>query len=85
MTPSDLIDSEAAHAANLERFPLRKAIFVRHGGDYDYEALLFADEFKNVYRCPNCLHTATLEFFDAAGADDGCVFCPKCSEELRLA
>ena len=74
---TDLTDTPEQHAAELERFPLRKAIQC-------VSATLFADRLECVYRCPNCQHETTLEKFDAAGADDGCVFCPQCSEELIL-
>lgn len=60
--------------ADVSEFPLLTAILVRRG----------KSELETVYRCPNCGNQDTLERYDAMGADDGCVLCGKCSEELRL-
>ena len=62
-------------SADVSEFPLLTAIRVWRG----------KSELASVYRCPNCGHEDTLELgFDVLGADDGCVICSKCSEELRL-
>ena len=65
--------------ADVSEFPLLTAIRVSDGGE-----LLFGPELDSIYRCPNCNNETTLERYDVLGADDGCVICAKCSEELRL-
>lgn len=32
--------------------------------------------------CPNCGYTADIDAFDVGGADEDCVFCTQCQEEI---
>ena len=40
-----------------------------------------ADE---IYCCPICGYIGTLDTYDCLGADEDCVFCNGCNNELRL-
>lgn len=40
--------------------------------------------YGELLRCPTCEHIDTLDGFDVLGADEGCVFCTDCHQELRL-
>ena len=35
-------------------------------------------------RCPKCGKVETLDGFDVLGADDGCVFCTDCHQEIDM-
>ncbi len=36
------------------------------------------------YQCPICHRIAVLDDFDCLGADEDCVFCNDCNNEVRL-
>ena len=42
------------------------------------------DDIDVILKCPECGNIDSIEYYDCCGADEDCVFCNECSQELRL-